>query len=201
MGDGVLIGAIVVHHPDFFGVLAENFDVEDFGFGDAGNAATEAQDDLVGKLMGDLAGRVIAGGVAILLREDLGILSVLRVEEEAIDDQFAAIDADGAEGDEGCTGGRVGVGLDLHLGGRAGSAGGHQAFGDDVEDASGGEVGVEGAVEGLLQLGSLGIGAGGLEVGDGDADHANAAVDAPGELILPMSQRDERGQSRGQRQS
>ena len=60
MGDGVLIGAIVVHHPDFFGVLAEDFDVEDFGFGNAGDTAAETQDDFVGKLMGDLAGMLKA---------------------------------------------------------------------------------------------------------------------------------------------
>ena len=89
--------------------------------------------------------------------------------------RLAADDAEGAEGDEGGVGGRVGVVLRLHLGGRAGSAGRHQALGDDVEDAGGGEVGVEGGVEGLLECGGLRIGGERLEIGGGDADGGDAA--------------------------
>ena len=71
VGDGVLVGAVVVHHPDLFVVGAEDFDVVDLGLGDAGRAAAEAEDDLVGKLVGDLAGGVVAWVLVVLLGEDL----------------------------------------------------------------------------------------------------------------------------------
>ena len=123
-----------------------------------GDASAEAQDDLVGELVRDLAGGVVGWVLAVLPGEDLRVLEVLGVEEIAVDDQLAAGDADGAEGNKGCAGRRVGVVLKLHLGGRAGRPGRHQALGDDVEDAGGGEVGVEGGVEGLLEGGGLRVG-------------------------------------------
>src|SRR6202167_4521818 len=45
MSDLTLIGAIVIHRPDFFvaGAIAHE---KDFALGDAGNAAAEAEDDL-----------------------------------------------------------------------------------------------------------------------------------------------------------
>ncbi len=60
MGELVLVGAVVVHHPDVF-VGSGFFDVVDLGLGDAGRSAAEAQDDLVGEAVGDLAGGVVVG--------------------------------------------------------------------------------------------------------------------------------------------
>jgi hypothetical protein len=59
--DLLLVGAIVVHHPDFFvaGALADEID---FAFGDALYASAEAEDDFVGKAVRDDADRV---GVAL----------------------------------------------------------------------------------------------------------------------------------------
>ncbi len=90
----MLVGSVVVHRPDLF-VAAAEFDVEDFGLGDAGDAAAEAEDDLVGEAMGDLTGGVFAGVFAVLLGEHLRVLRVLRVEEVAVDDDFAALNAEG----------------------------------------------------------------------------------------------------------
>ena len=87
MRDGVLVGAVVVHQPDLF-VSAGDLDVEDFGFGDAGGASAEAEDDLVGEAVGDLAGGVFGGFLAVLLGEDLRVLGVLGVEEKAVDDEL-----------------------------------------------------------------------------------------------------------------
>ena len=66
---------------------AVDLDVVDFGLGDAGDAAAEAQDDLVGEAVGDLAGGVFGGFLVVLLGEDLRVLEILGVEEEAVDDE------------------------------------------------------------------------------------------------------------------
>ena len=147
--------------------------------------------------MGDLAGGVLVGGLAVLLGDDLGVLEVLGVEEIAVDQQLAAGLAEGAEDQHGGAGGRVGVALQLDLGGRAGRAGRHEALGDDVEDAGAGEVGVEGGVEGLLEGGGLGVGGQRLEVGDGDADGGDACAGPGEDVVLGAGGR---GEQRGQRQ-
>ena len=95
------------------------------------------------------------GPVVVLLGENLRVLRVLGVEEEAVDDQAAALDAEVAEGDHGCGGGSPDHCGELHLGGSAGSGLRDQALRDDVEDAGVGEVGVEGRVEGALERGRL----------------------------------------------
>ncbi len=69
--------------------------------------------------MGDLAGGVFAGVLVVLLGEDLRVLEVLRVEEEAVADDLAALDAEAAEGDHGGGGGRDGPLLDVDLSRRA----------------------------------------------------------------------------------
>ncbi len=84
MSDGVLVGAVVVHCPDFL-VAAFRVDVVDLGFGDTGDAAAEAEDDLVREAVGDLAGGVFGGVFAVLLGEYLRVLGVLGVEEVAVD--------------------------------------------------------------------------------------------------------------------
>ena len=147
MGDGVLVGAVVVHLPYLF-VAAADFDVVDLGLGDAGDAAAEAEDDLVGEAMGDLAGGVLGGVFVVLLGEDLGVLAVLHVEEEAVGDESAVLDAEVAEGDHGGGGGCARPLRRLISAGGAGRDLRGEALGDDVEDAGAGEVGVEGRVEG-----------------------------------------------------
>ena len=73
-----------------------------------GTAAAETEDDLVGEAMGDLAGGVFGGLFVVLLGEDLRVLSVLGVEEEAVDDETSALNAEAAEGDHGRGGGSGG---------------------------------------------------------------------------------------------
>ena len=101
--------------------------------------------------MRDLAGGVFGGVFAVLLGEDLRVLAVLHVEEEAVGDQASALDSEVAEGDHGCGGGFAGPLREFHLGGRAGCDLRGEALGDDVEDARAGEVGVERRVEGSLE--------------------------------------------------
>ena len=101
----VLILPVVVHRPDFFGAGA-GADEVDFGFGDAVDAAAEAQDDLVGEAVGDGARRVLAGDLVVLLAEDLGADGVAGVEEPAGDEDAAVGGGERAEGDHGGIGRR-----------------------------------------------------------------------------------------------
>jgi hypothetical protein len=181
VGDGVLVGAVVVHLPDFLAAAAA-FDVEDFGFGDAGGATAEAEDDFVGEAVGDLAGAVLCGFLVVLLGEDLGVLGVLGVVEEAVDDDAVVLHAEAAECDHGGARGSGGPLGEIDFGLRAGSGLGREAFGDDVEDAGAGEVGEEGGVEGVLEGG--GVAGGALEVGGGETDARGAGAGLEVEGIL-----------------
>ncbi len=78
-------------------------------------AAAEPEDDLVGEAMGDLAGRVFAGILVVLLGEHLRILSVFRIEEKAVAENLTALNAEVAERNHGGGGGRDGPLLHVHL--------------------------------------------------------------------------------------
>ena len=201
MGDGVLVGAVVVHGPDLLSERAKDFGVVDFAFGDAGDPSSQAIDNLVGEAVRDLAGGVLGGFLAVLLGDDLGVLEVLGVEEKSVDEQLAACDTDRSEYNIGCAGGRVGVALQLDLGGSAGIAGRHQALGDNIEDTGCGQIGIEGGVEGLFEGGVLGVGGSDrFEVGDCEADGGNSIAGTREDIVLAGGGRGEQGERRGEGQ-
>ena len=140
--------------------------------------------------MGDLAGGVFAGLFVVLLGEHLRVLKVLCVEEKAVADDLAALNAEAAEGHHGGGGWRCRPMLDVHLGGCAGGRLRQEALGDDVEDAGVGEIGVERRVEGALEAVGLRIGGGGFEVSDSDADVGDAAGGLGLERVLRSQDRD-----------
>lgn len=97
-------------------------------------------------------------------------MRVFGVEEKAVDDGPTVLHAKVSEGDHGCGGGCVGPLGKNDLGWTSRGGLGEEAFGDDIEDASVGEIAVEGRVEGALEGRGLGVARCGFEVGDGDAD-------------------------------
>src|ERR1700679_1662814 len=105
MRELALIGAIVIHGPDFF-VAAAITDKKYLAFGDALNPAAETVDDFVGKLVGDEASGVIGGNVGILFAENLGRGSVFDVVEPALNGDFSGGDGKIAEGQHGGVGRR-----------------------------------------------------------------------------------------------
>src|ERR1700733_11768731 len=132
MSDRELVGDVVVHLPDLF-VRACELDVVDLRFGGALAASAEAEDNLVGEPMSDLARRIVACVLVVLLGEYLWILEVFGVEEEAVADDLAALNAEVAEGDHRGGGWRVCPLLDLDFGGGAWIGLWQKTFGDDVE--------------------------------------------------------------------
>src|SRR5690349_11884873 len=83
-GDSVLVLAVVIHRPYFFraGAVADEVDL---CFGDAVDAAAEAEDDLVRKAVRDSAGHVFGCGFVVLLAEHLRIGGVSRIVEPTVD--------------------------------------------------------------------------------------------------------------------
>ena len=185
MRERLLVGPVVVHLPDLF-VGAGDLDVVDLGFGDALAAAAEPEDDLVGEAVGDLPGGVFAGVFVVLLGEHLRILEVLRVEEEAVADDLAALDAEAAEDNHG---GRRGCDrplLNVDLSRRAWDGLRQQTLGDDVEDAGVRQVRVKGRVEGALESVGLRVGRRGFEVSDGYANVGDTAGGLGLECVLSV---------------
>src|ERR1700761_5650132 len=115
MSDGVLVGAVVIHHPDLFFTGPNAFGVEDAGLGDARGSAAETENDVVRELVGKLASSIFAGGTGVLLGKDLGKLCVLGIVEKAIGDEVAVLDADIAEGNHGGRGWRLGPLRKIHF--------------------------------------------------------------------------------------
>src|SRR5260370_40853941 len=100
MRDGLLVGAIVVHDPDFF-VAGAFADEVDLGFGDAWYASAQAEDDLVGKSVCDHARRLGRGVVGVLLAEHLWRRLILYVVEPSLHRDLAGGRAQVAESEHG----------------------------------------------------------------------------------------------------
>ena len=84
-------------------------------------------------------------------------LKVLGIEEKAVADDLAALNAEVAEGHHGGGGRRHRPILHLDLCGRAGDGLREQALRDNVEDSGVGEIGEESCVEGALEAVGLRI--------------------------------------------
>src|SRR6267154_1667198 len=68
-GEGMLIGAVIVHYPEFFCASARA-DEGNLRGGDAGEATGEAADDFVGELVGEFANLRVSGRAAVDLTDD-----------------------------------------------------------------------------------------------------------------------------------
>src|SRR4029077_21061747 len=79
---------VVVHHPDFF-VAAAVADKINLALTNAVYAATQAENDFVGKLVSDETRRLLGGVVGILFSEHLRRATILYVEQPALHSDFA----------------------------------------------------------------------------------------------------------------
>ena len=183
MGHGVLVGAVVVHRPDFF-VAAAAADKIDLALGDSGNAAAQAEDNFVGKLVRDRAGRVAGRRILILLAQHLRRGHVLHVVEPALHGHAVAGHAQVAERQHGGIRRRRAPAFKLHIGRRAHLTERIKALRNHVEDAGIVQIVPQRVVEGLEQVGVLGVLGGSLEIGNRQADFFDTQSGAGANPVL-----------------
>ena len=73
-----LVGAVIIHLPDFFRAATAADEVE-LGLGDAVDAAAQAEDDLVGEAVGNQPRVLVGRSLAILFAQHLRRLRILGV--------------------------------------------------------------------------------------------------------------------------
>src|ERR1019366_4608804 len=103
MRELLLVGAVVIHLPNFFGAAASADEV-DLAFCNTLDASTETEDDFVGEAVGDETRVVFGRCLAVLLSEYLRRLDILYVVEPALYRQRSTLHTGVAEGEH------VGVG-------------------------------------------------------------------------------------------
>ena len=183
MRDLLLVGAVVIHHPDFF-VAAALADEVDLGFGDAGYASAEAEDDFVGKPVGDHAHGVAGCVVGVLLAEHLRRLLILDVVKPSLHRDFAGGRAQVAEGEHGGIGRRRIPRREVDFGWLPGYLQRIETLRNKIEDSGVVEIVPEHVVESLQQFGVLGVAGRGLEVGGGQAHSLDAEPGAGADPVL-----------------
>ena len=97
--EGVLVGAVVIHEPEFF-VAGASADKGDLRGGDAGSAAGKFVDDFVGELVSELADLRVGGCAAIDLAYDGLCGGIAGVVHPGVDDEFGRRLSEIAEGNE-----------------------------------------------------------------------------------------------------
>ena len=151
MRELLLIGAVVIHLPDFFRAAAAADEVE-LGFGDAVDAAAQAEDDLVGEAMRDQARVGVVGLFAILLAQHLRRLRILGVVEPALHIERSALDTEVAEGQHVGIGRRAAPIRQVHLLRSTRDRQRIEALRDHVEDSRRLQIVRQGGVEGHRQV-------------------------------------------------
>ncbi len=183
VGDGMLALPVVIHLPYFF-VPASRGDVVDMRLGDAGNAATEAGDDLVGEAVSDQARIVLAGCFVVLLAQDLRRFGILGVEETAVNRQTAARRGKRSEGHHGSIRRSRCPLRQIHLLRRGGHKRRSHALGNHVKDAGVIQIVIEGAVEGRFQRRSLCIAGSRSKVSRGQPNACRTQISSSANPVL-----------------
>ena len=76
----MLVGAVVIHYPNFF-VSAARANERDLGAGNSREASTQTRNNVVGKLMGQAPGFRLRGAAAIDFLQHRGRGGVLRTSK------------------------------------------------------------------------------------------------------------------------
>lgn len=180
----MLIGAVVIHEPEFFRAGARA-DEGDLRGGDAAGPARKFVDDFVGELVSEFADLGIVGSAAVDLANDGLRGGIADVVHPGVDDDFGGGFGEIAEGDEIGIERRIGPGEIVEFAGlRERRRGGIEAGADEIDYAAEGEViARDGGEESRVGCSLIGAGS---EIGDRDAGffHADTGADAEPAFFL-----------------
>ena len=176
----MLVGAVVVHDPDFFRSVA-GADEGDLRARDAVGAGAQFADDFVGELMGEFPYLRVGGGAAIDLGDDGLRRRITHVEEPRLDRDVGGF-GEIAEGDEVGVGWGIGPGEVAEFGWLRRRLWRIEAGADEVDDTAELEVVTDNLGEERGVIFGL-VGAWG-EVGDGEAGLFVAEAGAGAEPFL-----------------
>src|SRR5579875_69012 len=196
MGELLLVGAVVVHLPDFFRTAAIADEIN-LALGDAGDATAKAKDDLVGEAVGNEAGVLIGRLFAVLLAQHLGQLRVLGVIEPALYVQISLLDSKVAKDQHAGVGRRVTPSGKVYLLRRAGDLQRKEAARDHVENPGILQVVRECGVESHRQVLRAGVVGDQLEVRHRQANFLYPQPGAGANPGLGREQRDRREEEQG----
>ena len=148
--------------------------------------------------MGDEAGGICGGSIAVLLAQHLRCSGVFYVIQPAQHRDSITRDAQVPESQHGSVGRGRGPSVVLYLGGLAGNFERIETFGDQIEDAGIVEIVPQRLVEGFEEFGVFGILISRLEVGNGQADflHAQAGTGANPVFLLGQERKREQEKAR-----
>lgn len=164
----VLVGAIVIHDPEFF-VARARTDKSDLSGGDAGESAGKFIDDFVSELMSEFADLCISGVAAVDLADDGLGRGIADVKHPGGDRDFGGSFREIAEGDEIGVDGHVGPGKIAKFGGLRRRLRWIKAGRDEVENAGEGQI----VADNLSEKRGVGLG----RVGAGSKiGHCNARL-------------------------
>ena len=159
---------------------------EDLALGDAGDAAAQAEDDFVRKLVGDHADRIGGCVVVVLLAQNLRVdVGALDVVQPTLHLHLVGGHAQVAEGEHrGVWRRREFQSVALDFGRLSGNLHRVEALRNHIEDAGIVEIVPERVVESLEQVGVLGIWRRRFEVGRGETDLFDAKTGAGADPVL-----------------
>ena len=177
----MLVCAVVIHHPDFFGAGAGT-DEGDLGGSDSGQAAGKFADNFVGELMGELANLRIGGSAAINFANHGLRRRIADVIEPCFDGDFGGRLGEITKTQEICVCGGIDPNGRFQFGRYAGGLRRIETGASEFEDAAELEI----VADNLSEKRSVGfrrIGARG-EVGDGQARFIGVHADRGPKPIL-----------------
>jgi len=181
MRERALIGAVVIHDPEFLAAGARA-DEGDLGGSDAGKTARKFIDDFIGELVGEFANLRVGGGAAI----DFAYYGFFGVAANVVhpggNGNFRGSFGEIAEGEIVGVERLGGPGKHLEFTRLGRDGGGIEAGGDEFENAGEGEV----VTNNLCEEDGVGLGVvcARREVGDGDAWFIYAEAGAGAEPVL-----------------
>src|SRR5207302_11347926 len=181
--DLVLVSAVIIHRPDL-SMPTVVADVINPGFSYSLTPATQAEDNFIGKPVGDYAHCLSAGSVLVLLAKNRRRSAVLDVIEPALRSDVVARDTQIAEYEHGSVWRGSVPGIELDVGRLTRLLQRIKTLRHQVEDPGVIQVIPERVIECLEEVGILGIVGGSFEIRHRQADLLHGQAGSRADPIL-----------------